>query len=145
MSRTSGYTYSVLFSYPTIEVLLVLVEVIFTPLVRKEPVTWTYAPIEVMCWRDRTIGCVLLFCKPSKHQGVGGYALRLQERLYETFHIVLFAGNELFAYNVYAKEKLRTYFSCAMFDHLFGYGSYFYCVESIHVNIEFSFNCMKFI
>ena len=77
---------------------------------------------------------------------------------HETFQIVSFSGNEFFANNVYPKDKLRTYFSCAMFyakaarnqslrscDHMFGHGIRFYCVESIHVNVEFSCNCMKII
>ena len=97
MSRTSGYTYSVLFSYQTIEVLAVLFEVTFTSLVRNEPVS--------------PIAHKHMFpSKPSKHQGGGGHVLRLEERSYETFQIVSFSGNELFVHDVYAKEKLRTFF-----------------------------------
>ena len=46
---------------------------------------------------------------------LGQHLLRLQKCSYETFEIVSFAGNELFAHDVYAIYKLRTQFSCAMF------------------------------
>ena len=67
-------------------------------------------------------------------------------------------GNEIFSHDVYTKDELHTYCSCAVLfvktapaksceccDNIFYHGLRFYFVESIHANIELSCNCMEFI
>ena len=86
-----------------------------------------------------------------------GYTLKSLERVYARFQIFSFLGKEVFAHDVYIKDEPRTFCACVVSfsktgrtesweccAHMFGHGLPFYCVEIVHVNVEFSCNCMKF-
>ena len=86
----------------------------------------------------------------------GGYTLTSQERAYTHFQIVSFLIKEVLAQDIYTRDELRAYCACAMLfaktnrsqsweccDHMFGFILRFYCVESIHLNIELCCVCMK--
>ena len=88
----------------------------------------------------------------------GGYTLTSQKCAYARFKIVSFLGKEVLPYNVYTKDELPTYCACAVLfadtartqsseccDHMLGYILGFYCVESVHENIELCCDCMKVI
>ena len=90
------------------------------------------------------------------HESSGGYTITSQERAYARLQVVSFLGKEVFVHNVDTKDGLRIFCACVVFfskidrilsweccAHMFGHGLPFYCVEIVHVNVEFSCNCMK--
>jgi len=94
--------------------------------------------------------------KQSELRTGGGDTLTIQARAYARFQIVSVLGKEIWAYAIYTRDQRRSF--CAWVVFLAKTGGTlswtaaiicsasvypFYRVEIVHLNVEFSCNCMK--
>ena len=88
---------------------------------------------------------------------LGRDTLTSHERAYARFQIVLVLGKEVWPYARYTRDGRRSFCAWVVFlpktartqsweccAHMFGRGLPFNCVEIVHVNVDFSCNCMKY-